>query len=46
MNHVNIAVVGKYVELPDAYLSVKESIIHAATMHNSSVKVHWIHSEK
>jgi CTP synthase len=46
VNHVNIAVVGKYVELPDAYLSVKESVIHAATMHNSSVKVHWIHSEE
>ncbi len=42
---VDIAVVGKYVELPDAYLSVKESLIHAAVAHNAGVNVHWVHSE-
>ena len=44
-HQVEIAVVGKYVELPDAYLSVKESLIHAGVAHSSSVKIHWIHSE-
>ena len=42
---VNVAVVGKYVELPDAYLSVKESLIHAAVDHNAAVNIHWLHSE-
>jgi CTP synthase len=42
---VNIAVVGKYVELPDAYLSVKESLIHAGVGNNSAVNVHWVHSQ-
>ncbi len=43
---LEIAVVGKYVELPDAYLSVKESLIHAAVQHNAAVNVHWVHSEE
>jgi CTP synthase len=43
---VEVAVVGKYVELPDAYLSVKESLIHAGVAHNSAVNIHWIHSEQ
>jgi CTP synthase len=42
---VEVAVVGKYVELPDAYLSVKESLIHAAVEHNAAVNIHWVHSE-
>jgi CTP synthase len=42
---VEVAVVGKYVELPDAYLSVKESLIHAAVEHNAGVNIHWVHSE-
>src|SRR6266581_4569261 len=42
---VEVAVVGKYVELPDAYLSVKESLIHAAVEHNVGVNIRWIHSE-
>jgi CTP synthase len=42
---VDVAVVGKYVELPDAYLSVKESLIHAAVAHNAGVNIHWVHSE-
>jgi len=42
---VNVAVVGKYVELPDAYLSVKESLIHAAVDLNAAVNIHWLHSE-
>ena len=42
---VNVAVVGKYVELPDAYLSVKESLIHAAVERNAAVNITWLHSE-
>jgi CTP synthase len=42
---VEVAVVGKYVELPDAYLSVKESLIHAAVQHNVAVNIRWVHSE-
>jgi CTP synthase len=42
---LSIGVVGKYVELPDAYLSVKESLIHAGVANDSAVKIHWIHSE-
>jgi CTP synthase len=43
---LNVAIVGKYVELPDAYLSVKESLIHAAVSHNAGVHLRWIHSEE
>jgi CTP synthase len=42
---VSIAVVGKYVELQDAYLSVKESLIHAGIYHGVAPDIRWIHSE-
>ena len=42
---LDIAVVGKYVELPDAYLSVKESLIHAGVAHDSGIRIHWVQSE-
>ena len=42
---LEIAVVGKYVELPDAYLSVKEALIHAGVQNDSGVRIHWVHSE-
>jgi CTP synthase len=42
---LEVAVVGKYVELPDAYLSVKEALIHAGVRNESSVRINWIHSE-
>jgi CTP synthase len=42
---VEIAIVGKYVELHDSYLSVKESLIHAGIHHNVAVKIRWVHSE-
>jgi CTP synthase len=42
---VTVAVVGKYVELRDAYLSVKESLIHAGVHSNVAVDIRWIHSE-
>src|SRR5574341_1760625 len=43
---LDVAVVGKYVELPDAYLSVKESLIHAAVQQNVGVAIRWVHSEE
>ena len=41
---VRIAIVGKYVELRDAYMSVKEALYHAAVQHNRQLEVEWIHS--
>ncbi|MCR4564054.1 MAG: CTP synthase [Clostridiales bacterium] len=43
---VNIGLVGKYVELHDAYLSVAEALRHAGYYHNTHIKIHWIDSEK
>ena len=40
-----IAVVGKYVDLHDAYISVKEALIHAGLTHGQDVEVRWVHSE-
>lgn len=44
-NEVNIGLVGKYVELPDAYKSIAESFIHAGAHLECKVNVHWISSE-
>ncbi len=43
---VKIALVGKYVELRDAYKSIAEALIHAGAFNECKVKVEWIHSEK
>ncbi len=42
---LEIALVGKYIELPDAYLSVTESLKHAGWAHGVDVKVRWVNSE-
>lgn len=42
---VDIGLVGKYVELPDAYLSVVESLKHAGYEYDTDIKIHWINSE-
>lgn len=44
-NEVSIALVGKYVELPDAYKSIAEAFIHAGAHLACKVNVHWISSE-
>lgn len=44
-SEVNIALVGKYVELPDAYKSINEAFIHAGAANECKVKVTFIHSE-
>ena len=43
---LTIGLVGKYIELPDAYLSVAESVKHAAWAAGCNVKLLWIDSEK
>jgi len=43
---VRIAIVGKYVSLKDAYLSVNEALYHAATFHGKRLEVEWINSEE
>lgn len=46
-NHtVNIGIVGKYVELKDAYKSISESLIHSGVANKAQVNIKWIHSEK
>ena len=42
---VTIAIVGKYVELPDAYFSVREALSHAALYHDRHLELQWIPSE-
>ena len=42
---VKIALVGKYVELHDAYLSVHEALVHAGYVYNKKVEVDWVDSE-
>lgn len=42
---VDIGLVGKYVQLHDAYLSVAEALRHAGYTHNAHVNIHWIDSE-
>lgn len=42
---MDIAIVGKYVELRDAYMSVTESLKHAALAHDINLEFHWINSE-
>jgi CTP synthase len=43
---VRIALVGKYVQLEDAYLSVSEALRHAASLKDSTVEIDWIDSER
>lgn len=40
-----IAIVGKYVELPDAYISISEALSHAGVANDSEVKIKYIYSE-
>ena len=42
---VHIGLVGKYVQLHDAYLSVAEALRHAGYLLNTHVRIHWIDSE-
>ena len=42
---VHIALVGKYVQLHDAYLSVAEAMRHAGYTLNTHIRIHWVDSE-
>ncbi|HXR53683.1 MAG TPA: CTP synthase [Acidimicrobiales bacterium] len=42
---VKIGIIGKYVNLPDAYLSVVESLRHAGFHHTASIDIDWIDAE-
>lgn len=46
VHEVRIGLVGKYIELKDAYKSIAESFIHAGAANECRVKLEWIHSEK
>jgi CTP synthase len=41
---LRIGIVGKYVELHDAYMSVREALFHAAVAHDRKLEIEWIHS--
>src|SRR5262249_60277420 len=43
---VPVALVGKYVQLPDAYLSVMESLRHAGFHHDVAIDIRWVSSER
>ncbi|WP_269067044.1 CTP synthase [Brevibacterium sp. CCUG 69071] len=44
-HEVTIGIVGKYIDLPDAYLSVTEALRHGGFANNARVKVEWIQSD-
>ncbi len=46
LGEVNIGLVGKYVELKDAYKSISEAFVHASAATQCRVKLKWVHSEK
>lgn len=45
-DNVTIAIVGKYVALQDAYMSVAESLRHAGIANDSSINIKWINAEE
>jgi CTP synthase len=45
IDEVSIGVVGKYVELEDAYKSLREALIHGGLVHNLRTRIHWIEAE-
>src|SRR5262249_14841418 len=45
IDEVSIGVVGKYVELEDAYKSLREALIHGGLVRNLRTRIHWIEAE-
>lgn len=43
---ITIGLIGKYVDLRDAYYSVREALCHAALAHDRAVKIEWLDSEE
>ena len=46
VSEVKIGLVGKYIELKDAYKSISEALIHAGVVNECRVTIDWIHSAK
>ena len=44
-SQVEVALIGKYIELQDSYKSITEAFIHAGSSNETKVKVRWVHSE-
>ncbi len=44
-SEVEIALIGKYIELQDSYKSITEAFIHAGSSNETKVKIRWVHSE-
>ena len=45
-NKTRIAIVGKYVELQDAYISVAEALKHAGYLYDSDIEIDWVNAEE
>lgn len=45
-SRVTIGIIGKYVELEDAYMSIREALIHAAAQLGIKVDIEWVHAEE
>ncbi|SMB92924.1 CTP synthase [Deinococcus hopiensis] len=45
-NEVTIAIAGKYTEMPDAYLSMLESLTHAGIANDARVNIQWVNAEE
>ncbi|MEW6422765.1 MAG: CTP synthase, partial [Deinococcota bacterium] len=45
-NEVTIAIAGKYTEMPDAYLSLLESLTHAGIANDARVNIKWVNAEE
>ncbi len=45
-HQVTVALVGKYVELQDSYLSVKEALLHAGIANDTRVEIRWVPAEE
>ncbi len=43
---VPIAIVGKYTEYPDSYISVREALRHAGVSHDTGLEIQWVNSEE
>ncbi len=42
---IHVAIVGKYAELEDAYMSVREALVHAGAKYATKIRRHWINAE-
>ena len=43
---VNIGIIGKYIELKDAYKSLSEALYHSGIHNSTEIKIIWINAEK